>query len=145
MVYLQVSLVWWEPHLGGSLFTELPWLPAKLQHMATHTLEVLVMYLLGVNLNFKFNNLPSYLGTLENHSPQLSHLKSVLKRFNSNILIIKIYIFVNNIVYSNSSQDHFALNSLIFILHNIIITCCKLCFVSEKSNFRIPCHLTTVA
>lgn len=145
MVYLKVSLAWWEPHLGGSLFTELSWLSAKVQHMATHALQVLLMYSLGVNLKFKFNNLPSYLGTLENHSPQLSHLKSVLKRFNSNILIIKIYIFVNKIVYSNSSQDHFALNSLIFILHNIIITCCKLCFVSEKSNFRIPCHLTTVA
>ena len=105
--------------------------------MATHALQVLLMYSLGVNLKFKFNNLPSYLGTLENHSPQLSHLKSVLTRFNSNVLIIKIYIFVNKIVYSNSSQDHFALNSLIFILHNVIITCCKLCFVSEKSYFRI--------
>ena len=145
MVYLTVSLVWREPRLGGSLFTEKSWLPAKLQHMATHVLQVLLMYSLGVNLKFKFNNLPSYLGTLENHSPQLSHLKSVLKRLNSNILIIKIYIFVNKIVFSSSSQDHFALNLLIFIPHNIIITCCKLCFVSEKSNFRIPCHLTTVA
>lgn len=145
MVYLTVSLVWWEPRLGGSLFTEKSWLPAKLQHMATHVLQVLLMYSLGVKLKFKFNNEPSYLGTLENHSPQLSHLKSVLKRLNSNILISKIYIFVNKIVFSSSSQDHFALNLLIFIPHNIIITCCKLCFVSEKSNFRIPCHLTTVA
>ena len=81
--------------------------------MATHDLQVLLMYSLGVNLNFKFNNLPSYLGTLENHSPQLSHLKSVLKRFNSNILIIKIYILVNkNQLQNTLPLNHCSINNI---------------------------------